>query len=172
MSRRWCDRPVLRVIAAPARHRAERTAQARVVDDVPLLLDLVAVAVGAGASPALALGRVLPWAPGSLCAPCERIVTAPARGQGFAEACAVVSVDVPALAPLLGALVTASRDGGALAPTLARLAAAARDDARRRAEVRARAVPVRLLFPLVLTVLPAFVLLTVVPVVLGVLAGR
>ena len=40
------------------------------------------------------------------------------------------------------------------------------------AEARARTVPVRLLFPLVLTVLPAFVLLTVVPVVLGVLSGR
>jgi hypothetical protein len=38
---------------------------------------------------------------------------------------------------------------------------------RRRAEARARTVPVRLLFPLVFLVLPAFALLTVVPAVLG-----
>ena len=172
MSRGWRDRPVLRVIAVPARRRADRAVQAVVEADVPLLLDLVAVAVGAGASPVLALARVAPWAPGSLRPACERIVAAPTHGQGFAEACAAVSGEWPALAPLLGALATASRDGGVLAPTLARLAVTARDDARRRAEVRARAVPVRLLFPLVLTVLPAFVLLTVVPVVLGVLAGH
>lgn len=172
MSPAWADRPVLRVLAVPARRRARRAERERVVADAPLLVDLVAVAIGAGASPALALSRVTPWAPDPLRGACERVVGAPARGQSFAGACAAVSVEEPALAPLLDALATGTRDGGAIAPTLARLAATARDDARRRAEVRARAVPVRLLFPLVLTVLPAFVLLTVVPVVIGVLAGH
>ena len=40
------------------------------------------------------------------------------------------------------------------------------DDQRRRAEERARAVPVKLLFPLVCCTLPGFVLLAVVPAVL------
>jgi tight adherence protein C len=50
--------------------------------------------------------------------------------------------------------------------TLARLSSEARADLRRRAEARARTVPVRLLFPLVFLVLPAFGLLTVAPVLL------
>lgn len=172
MTVRWGDRPGLRVLAAPARRRARRADRGRVEADVPLLVDLVAVAVGAGASPAAALTRVTPWAPDSLVDACTRVAGASAHGRGFAEACDHEGRAQPALAPLLEALATASREGGALVPTLTRLAAAAREDARRRAEVRARGVPVRLLFPLVLAVLPAFVLLTVVPVVIGVLAGR
>jgi pilus assembly protein TadC len=47
------------------------------------------------------------------------------------------------------------------------IAVEARRDRQRRAEVAARRVPVRLLFPLVTCILPAFGLLTVVPLVAG-----
>ena len=57
--------------------------------------------------------------------------------------------------------------GAGRAP-LARLADEDRAALRRAAEAHARRVPVRLLFPLVFLVLPAFVLLTVVP---GLAAG-
>jgi len=57
------------------------------------------------------------------------------------------------------------------ADPLRRLAADLRAGARRRAETRARKVPVRLLFPLVGCTLPAFVLVTVVPPVLGALGS-
>ena len=172
MSPVWSERRGIRVLAAPARRRARAVADDRARRDAPLLVDLVAVALGAGTTPALAIARVAPWAPASARDACRRIVDAPARGQRFVDACAEGAAREPALAPLLDALAVASVEGGAIAPTLARLAAGARADARRAAEVRARAVPVRLLFPLVLTVLPAFVLLTVVPVVLGVLADH
>lgn len=172
MSTPWSHRPGIRVLTAPARRRARAAAVDRVARDVPLLVDLVAVALGAGTTPALALARVAPWAPPTLRDDCARIADAPARGQRFVDACAEGARRRPSLAPLLDALAVASVEGGAVTPTLTRIAATARADARRAAEVRARAVPVRLLFPLVLTVLPAFVLLTVVPVVLGVLAGH
>jgi pilus assembly protein TadC len=58
-----------------------------------------------------------------------------------------------------------------LAPTLARLAADARHDRRRQAEAAARALPVRLSFPLVLCLLPAFVLLGIVPAMAPALQG-
>ena len=50
---------------------------------------------------------------------------------------------------------------------LIRLATEQRAVLRRRAETQARTVPVRLLFPLVFLVLPAFGLLTVVPALLA-----
>jgi tight adherence protein C len=77
---------------------------------------------------------------------------------------------VAALAPLGGralalahALADHLRYGVPLGPTLDRLGSELRLDRRRRAEQDARRVPVRLLAPLVACVLPAFALLTVVP---------
>ena len=66
------------------------------------------------------------------------------------------------------ALLASDRLGAPVGPVLARLAEEERTALRRRAEAHARRIPVRLLFPLVFLVLPAFVLLTVVP---GLAAG-
>jgi tight adherence protein C len=60
-------------------------------------------------------------------------------------------------------LLTTERLGVPVGPVLARLAEEDRTALRRAAEAHARRIPVRLLFPLVFLVLPAFVLLTVVP---------
>jgi pilus assembly protein TadC len=67
-------------------------------------------------------------------------------------------------------LCASDRLGAPAAPALTRLAQEVRADLRRRAEARARTLPVKLLFPLVFLVLPAFGLLTVVPALLGALA--
>lgn len=80
--------------------------------------------------------------------------------------------DVPGRAgeatrPLVAALVESDRYGAPLGDALARLAAETRADRRRRAEEAARRVPVKLLFPLVCCVLPAFGLLTVAPLLAG-----
>jgi hypothetical protein len=75
-----------------------------------------------------------------------------------------------ALAPVTDALLTTERLGAPAGPALTRLAHDVRADLRRRAEARARTLPVKLLFPLVFLVLPAFGLLTVVPALLGALA--
>lgn len=69
-----------------------------------------------------------------------------------------------AAAPLRAALAAALRSGTPAGPVLARLAERERLRARRRAESRVRRLPVLLLAPLVLLVLPSFVVLTVVPV--------
>ena len=69
----------------------------------------------------------------------------------------------PRLQPLTDALLASDRLGAPVGDALARLAVEERAGLRRRAEAEARTVPVRLLFPLVFLVLPAFGLLTVVP---------
>jgi tight adherence protein C len=63
-------------------------------------------------------------------------------------------------------LVRTERLGSSLADEMSRLAADVRESRRARATERARAAPVKMLFPLVFLILPAFLLLTVVPVLL------
>jgi len=64
-------------------------------------------------------------------------------------------------------LIAATRDGAPLAASLERAAGEARLARRRAAETRNRKLPVLMLLPLVLCVLPAFALLTLVPLVVG-----
>ncbi|WP_254715937.1 type II secretion system F family protein [Actinomadura sp. WMMB 499] len=74
----------------------------------------------------------------------------------------------PTLAPLARAAVRATSGGATLAPSLARLARDQRRVARGAAAARARAAGIRVLAPLGLCFLPAFILLGVVPAVAGI----
>jgi len=85
----------------------------------------------------------------------------------LAEALDDVAARAPPLWPLADALLASDRLGAPVGPALARLAAEQRAELRRHAETHARRVPVRLLFPLVFVVLPAFGLLTVIPTLLA-----
>lgn len=69
--------------------------------------------------------------------------------------------------PITGLLQSADRDGIALARLVDALAADARRERRQHIERNARRLPVLLLGPLVGCVLPAFMILTVVPVVIA-----
>ena len=89
-----------------------------------------------------------------------------AIGASFDDALVAAGAGTPNVRRLTETLRTSTRLGSPASASLARLAQEVRADVRRRAEARARTVPVRLLFPLVFCVLPAFALLTVVPVLL------
>jgi tight adherence protein C len=134
---------------------------------LPVTVDLLAVAVGAGCTPFLAVDAVAPWAPPVLGARLDEVRHACALGRAFEAALDDLASAIPRLRPLADALLASDRFGAPVGEALARLAAEQRTTLRRHAEARARTVPVRLLFPLVFLVLPAFALLTVVPAVLG-----
>ena len=148
---------------------ASRRADAALARELPVGVDLLGVAVGAGCTPFLAVEVAAQWAPpmhgarvaGPWCGPAGSDAT-------FAAAVEDLAVRRPRLEPLADALLVTDRIGAPVAAALARLAEEERAALRRRAEAHARRVPVRLLFPLVFLVLPAFVLLTVVP---GLAAG-
>ena len=158
---------VVRVAGAPRRRRRTRRDDAALRRELPVVIDLVSVAVSAGCTPFHAVDHAARFGPPRSGDALRGVTQACARGGSLDEALRDLARTAPLLRPLAEALRTTARLGTPAAPALARLAGEVRADVRRRAEASARTVPVRLCFPLVLCVLPAFALLTVVPVVLA-----
>jgi tight adherence protein C len=157
----WCW-PTVQV------RRAERRRLAALAADLPDVVDLFVLAVGAGLTVPLAVATVSRRAAGPLGAELRRVCDDVAVGRRLSEALD----DVPprageAVRPLTTALVASERYGAPLAAGLERLADEVRRDRRRKAEEIARRIPVKLLFPLVGCTLPAFALLTVAPLIAG-----
>ncbi len=157
--------PLGRVVRGWIRIRSRRRRADQLARELPAAVDLLAVAVSAGATPFGAVEIAARWAPPTVGASFSTALATCRLGASFETALANTARRDPRLAPLTSVLITGARLGAAVNDSLARLAAEARRDLRRRAEARARTVPVRLLFPLVFLVLPAFGLLTVVPAV-------
>ena len=134
---------------------------------VALTADLVAMALAAGLTPYLALEVVARFGPPPVAAHLAAILAAAEDGLALVEALDAEAQGNRSLGPLLALMAASERSGAPVGAALVRLAAATRAQARRNAMARARTVPVRLLFPLVFLVLPAFLLLTVAPVVLA-----
>jgi hypothetical protein len=156
-------RTIGRVVRAPRRSHRRRRLDDDLARQAAVAVDLVGLAVAAGHTPYLAVELSAHWAPPLVATELNAIVRACSVGQAFHEALWDAGLRTPGLRSLTETLRTSSRLGSPAAPALARLASEQRAELRRRAEARARTVPVRLCFPLVGCVLPAFALLTVVP---------
>jgi tight adherence protein C len=139
-----------------------------VARELPVAIDLLGVAVGAGCTPYLAVDVAARWSPDPLAQVFREVLRRCSLGLDFEAALDTTTRGTPRLRPLADALLASDRLGVPVGPVLARLADEDRTALRRAAEAHARRIPVRLLFPLVFLVLPAFVLLTVVP---GLAAG-
>jgi Flp pilus assembly protein TadB len=154
------------VLPAARRRRHHRRHLAAVARDLPDVVDLLVLAVGAGLTVRLAVAAVARRSPGPLGAELARAGHDADLGRRLADALD----DIPGRAgeatrPLVAALIASERYGAPLGAGLERLAHEVRADRRRRAEEAARKVPVKLLFPLVSCTLPAFGLLTVAPLI-------
>jgi tight adherence protein C len=150
-------------LSARRRHRRRLAA---VAADLPDVVDLLVLAVGAGLTVRLAVAAVARRSPGPLGAELARAGQEADLGRRLADALD----DIPGRAgeatrPLVASLIASERYGAPLGAGLDRLAHEVRADRRRRAEEAARKVPVKLLFPLVSCTLPAFGLLTVAPLI-------
>jgi tight adherence protein C len=159
----------------PGRVRRARRARRVAPDPVaglPEVVDLLAVAAASGLPAPAALVAVGPRAPEPWRSAIADCVGRAAQGTLLTDALGHLpdAIGDPAR-PVVAVLRAGIADGGPLAADLARLAADARDLRRRRAEERARRIPVRLLLPLVCCSLPAFAVLSIVPIVAGVLDG-
>ncbi len=142
----------------------------RVVDELPEVVDLFVLAAGSGLNVALAVQAVARFASGRMGVALAEVEQVRLRGGRLADALdRLPEVVGEPVRPLAVALAGAERYGTPLVPALETLAADVRRQRRRRAEYSARQAPVKLIFPLVLCALPAFALLTVVPLLLATL---
>jgi hypothetical protein len=153
-------------------HRAARARADAVRRGLPDLVDLLRLCTTGGLSLPLAHAAVAPRVPPPL-GPALHAAEAATRA-GAARADALLDSLRPLgerAAALAQVLADHLRYGVPLGPALDRLALELRLDRRRHAEQAARRVPVRLLAPLVACTLPAFALLTVVPLLGASLQG-
>lgn len=153
-----------RLTAAADYRRQQRSAAA-----LAPCADLLAACLHAGADPQAALASVARTLEGPLQEPLSRVVAALGAGADPAQAWAL-SAQCEALAPIARAFVRASRSGAPLAATMSTVADEQRRIRRWQAEEAARKAGVLAVAPLVLCFLPAFILIGVVPVIVGVAA--
>jgi len=132
--------------------------------EVAVLLDLLGAACSAGASIPGALAVVGAAAGGARGPTLTRVAAALALGGSWAEAWSGAE---PALEPVASALQPSWQDGVAPAGSLRAVAATLRRERRTRALEAAGRLGVRLVLPLGLCHLPAFVLVGLVPVLVS-----
>ncbi|WP_246081745.1 type II secretion system F family protein [Nocardioides litoris] len=157
------------VVVGRSEPPAERRRRAEVRRDLPAVVALLGAALRSGSGPADGVGLVAHALPG---AAADRLVAVGARlalGVSPAQVWADLATD-PELAPLGRTLARAHETGAPVVEAVARLADELAGRARGHAEDRARQVGVKAAVPLGLCLLPAFVLVGVVPVVAGLLA--
>ena len=148
--------------------RSRRRRARRVEREVPQLLDLLAAGSTAGLSAELSLRRAAEALRGPLGEDIRTIAHRSdlgARWREELETYAIRSGSVD-LRRTVAVLQRTERLGSSLADATRELAATVREARRSATLERARTAPVKMLFPLVFLILPAFLLLTVVPVLL------
>jgi tight adherence protein C len=159
--------PFIRVLGQRRRRRRLRS----IDREVPLLLDALASAAIAGLPPRSALRRAASVVEGPLADELRDALDAVDLGARWRERLDLLCERVPLrdLSRAVAVITRTSVVGASFAEGMTTLAVRAR--AARRAELshRARTAPVKMLFPLVFLVLPAFLLLTVVPLLVATL---
>ncbi|HSX67213.1 type II secretion system F family protein [Nocardioides sp.] len=153
--------------AEPPGVRREREAVRR---GLPHVTRLLAVVLASGQSVAAALGVVAEALPGPASAPLGRARSSLEVGVPPETVWADLAA-APGLEPLGRAFARASESGARVVDTVARLAEHLAAEDRAGVEDRARTVGIRAAVPLGLCLLPAFLLLGIVPVVAAALGA-
>jgi pilus assembly protein TadC len=148
--------------------RAAARRRAAIDAEVPQLLDLLAAGSSAGLAAPLALRRAIDGLQGPLATELTGTLRAVDLGARWRDEVRRLAdrLDLPDLRRAVGAITRTERLGSSLSEATREVAVSVRGARRAAVTERARTAPVKMLFPLVFLVLPAFLLLTVVPVLL------
>lgn len=153
-----------RLLLARSARRRSRTMDA----ELPQLLDLLAAGSAAGLSPVAGLRRSVGVLRGPLGNDLRKALDAVDLGARWRTELADVAsrLALPDLRRAVAVLARSDTLGASLSDATRELAIDVRTARRANVAERARTAPVKMLFPLVFLILPAFLLLTVVPVLL------
>lgn len=151
--------------------------QALMQKALPDALDLLTISVEAGLGFDAALSQVARNTPGPLAAEFFRVLKEMQIGTGRANAFRALSerTDLPELRGFITSMVQADSFGIPIANVLRTQAGEMRLKRQQRAEEKAQKVPVKVLFPLIFTILPALFVVILGPGVLSIMhsfAGR
>ncbi len=161
---------LLSVVAAiVARRRSRRRWHLLQVDrHLPEVIDLLGLVISTGRPTATAFADIAPRVAEPFRSELAAVVRRSSAGEPFVDAVRRLRDALgSSVAPVVHAVTAAETDGTPLRPALQRAADEAHRRRRVKAQQAARRAPVLMLFPLVFCVLPAFCLLTVVPLLLG-----
>jgi tight adherence protein C len=164
-----CALPVAWRLPAMVLHRRMAVRRVAIDQHVLELVELLLAAIEAGLPPATAVERSAGLLHGALGAEIDRVGREISLGLGWRAALdqSAARTESDSMATLASALGRAHRLGTSPRATLRGIASELRAERQARAEELARRAPVKMLFPLVLLILPAFLLLTVGPVLLA-----
>lgn len=139
--------------------------QQQIQRDLPDALDLLVISVEAGLGFDAAIGQVARNTDGPLAAECFRVLQEMQIGKSRQEAFRALSErgDVPELRSFTQAIIQADALGIPIARVLHQQADEMRIKRRQRAEEMAQKVPVKILFPLVVFILPALFVVVIGP---------
>ena len=153
------------------RRRRIRLAE-RIQAAIPDTVELLILILQAGSAPAQAIRELRHSVDPVLVDAFDRVIAQLDRGHRLADALGVLVADLgPSIRSVVDAIATADRYGLELTTVLERRGTEARIDRRRSADTDARKLSVRLTFPLVICILPAFVLLAIAPALTSTLAS-
>jgi tight adherence protein C len=152
--------------------RSEVTARRdQVIRELPIYVDMLTLALEAGGSLSVALKVATERSPDSVLRRAFQRVQGDLRaGRSRVEALRALGdrLDMPAVTPLIAALIQADSSGGSLAAVLR----AQSEQRFSRAEKRAMEAPVRMLGPLVLCIFPCTFLILAFPIVIRFFADQ
>ncbi len=137
-------------------------------DEALQLADVLTSLLHAGTSVARALYEAPRWLGEPAAAQVRQHTTAIAVGRPIADVVGDLGRLHAALPPILTVLVHASADGSPVADHLQTLVAEVRGQRRRLLEQRLARLPIRLTLPIVACILPAFILLGILPLAVAV----
>ena len=154
-----------------AKQRIATQQDRAIVEAFPECIDLFIAALRAGYSPAQGINFLGQHAPGILR---PNFIAASRRideSERFIDAIRLLHSEIGAVSQsMCDVLISGDRLGIPVENLLFQLGNEARLNRRRRAETEARQLPIRLSLPLVMCILPSFVILIIVPTIAGTLS--